>query len=529
MRLADGVFLFSLLVLILGARGLEAVRSVGEGADLPDAAVDLNVSDFETALRESPASFAVVEFFAHWCPACRNYKPHYEKVARIFNGPDAVHPGIVLMARVDCALKVIQINTNLCDRFSVGFYPMLLWGPPAKFVSGRWVPKQENGDLQLIDDGKTADQLLNWINKKLGRQKYCSHLTAGDTCVLCSSFNFDDARYENENTLAKNASDLEQIAHAIYDVEEATALAMDIIIEQKMIKPSTGAPFIKFLQLLVAHHPSKRCRRGIADLLVSFDDLLPSGPLSENAPILQEYDILKSYRICGKEVPRQYWIFCRGSKDDSRGFSCGLWVLFHSLSVRVADGESQLVFTTIRDFIKNFFVCDDCRRHFNEMSSRVQAPFNTTRGLSLWLWRAHNEVNERLMKVEKDMGTSDPRFPKTTWPPNQLCPSCYASSSPKKGVNPQIDWNEDEVYKFLVNYYGKKLASLSRDTTLSQKTDDIDEPNDTATSSNAVAVPIGAALAIALASCTFGALACFWRGQQKKKKYLHQLHSFKDV
>ncbi|XP_074579696.1 sulfhydryl oxidase 1-like [Curcuma longa] len=508
MRLADGAFLFSLLVLVLGARGLEAVRSVGEGADLPDAGVDLNVSDFETVLRESPASFAVVEFFAHWCPACRNYKPHYEKVARMFNGPDAVHPGIVLMARVDCAMK---INTNLCDRFSVGFYPMLLWGPPAKFVSGRWVPKQENGDLQLIDDGKTADRLLNWINKKLG-----------------SSFNFDDARYENENTLAKNASDLEQIARAIYDVEEATALAIDIIIENKMIKPSTRAPFIKFLQLLVAHHPSKRCRRGIADLLVSFDDLLPSGPLSEKAPI--DYDILKSYRICGKELPRQYWIFCRGSKDDSRGFSCGLWVLFHSLSVRVADGESQLVFTAIRDFIKNFFVCDDCRRHFNEMSLRLQAPFNTTRGLSLWLWRAHNEVNERLMKVEKDMGTSDPRFPKTIWPPNQLCPSCYASSSPKKGDNAQLDWNEDEVYKFLVNYYGKKLASSSRDnTTLSWKMDDVDESTDTATSSNAVAVPIGAALAIALASCTFGALACFWRVQQKKKKYLHQLHSFKDV
>ncbi|GAB2236388.1 hypothetical protein Droror1_Dr00028195, partial [Drosera rotundifolia] len=39
------------------------------------------------------------------CPAYRNYKPHYEKVARLFNGPDAPHPGIILMARVDCALK----------------------------------------------------------------------------------------------------------------------------------------------------------------------------------------------------------------------------------------------------------------------------------------------------------------------------------------------------------------------------------------------------------------------------------------
>ncbi|KAG5052085.1 hypothetical protein JHK87_004283 [Glycine soja] len=31
--------------------------------------------------------------------------PHYEKVARLFNEPDAVHPGIILIARVDCGLK----------------------------------------------------------------------------------------------------------------------------------------------------------------------------------------------------------------------------------------------------------------------------------------------------------------------------------------------------------------------------------------------------------------------------------------
>lgn len=35
-----------------------------------------------------------------------NLQPHYEKVARLFNGPDAVYPGMVLMVRVDCASKV---------------------------------------------------------------------------------------------------------------------------------------------------------------------------------------------------------------------------------------------------------------------------------------------------------------------------------------------------------------------------------------------------------------------------------------
>lgn len=41
-------------------------------------------------------------------------------------------------------------------------------------------------------------------------------------------------------------------------------------------------------------------------------------------------------------------------------------------------------------------------------------------------------------------------------------------------------------------------------------------------STNALVVPVGAALAIAVASCLFGALACFWRSQQKNRKYFHK-------
>lgn len=54
---------------------------------------------------------------------------------------------------------------------------MLLWGPSVKFVAGKWDPKQEKSEIQSIDDGRTADRLLNWINKKMGRQDVGSHFT----------------------------------------------------------------------------------------------------------------------------------------------------------------------------------------------------------------------------------------------------------------------------------------------------------------------------------------------------------------
>jgi len=62
-----------------------------------------------------------------------------------------------------------QVNTDLCDKFSVTHYPLLLWGRPIKFVAGRWDSKQENSEIRLIDDGRTAERLLNWINKRIGR------------------------------------------------------------------------------------------------------------------------------------------------------------------------------------------------------------------------------------------------------------------------------------------------------------------------------------------------------------------------
>lgn len=47
---------------------------------------------------------------------------------------------------------------------------MLLWGPTSKFVSGvGWAPKEEKSEIHAIEDGRTADRLLNWINKRMDR------------------------------------------------------------------------------------------------------------------------------------------------------------------------------------------------------------------------------------------------------------------------------------------------------------------------------------------------------------------------
>ncbi|KAF3495947.1 hypothetical protein DY000_02057646 [Brassica cretica] len=482
-----------------GSRSI--LRDIGSNgiSDHKDNAVELNATNFDSVFQDTPAKYAVLEFFAHWCPACRNYKPHYEKVARLFNGAEAVHPGTVLMTRVDCAAK---INIKLCDKFSIKRYPMLFWGPPRKFVGGSWEPKQEKSEIIVVEEWRTADLLLSWINKQLG-----------------SSYGLDDHKLGKDHLLP-NISDYEQISQAVFDIEEATEEAFDIILSLKAIKSSeTGASFIRFLQLLVPHHPSKRCRKGSAEILMNFDYLCPAGECSYDSGV---NNTLRNFHICGNDLPRGYYMFCRGSKNETRGFSCGLWILMHSLSVRIEDGESQFAFTALCDFINNFFMCDECRRHFHDMCLSVKTPFKKARDVVLWLWSTHNKVSERLKKDEESLGTGDPKFPKMIWPPKQLCSSCYLTST---GNN--IDWDHDEVYKFLKEYYGEKLVSSYKKKSaggVSKEEVVVAAAEEMAVPTNALVVPVGAALAIALASCAFGALACYWRTQQKNRKHHHNPH-----
>ena len=113
-----------------------------------------------------------------------------------------------------------QINTKLCNKFSIPYYPMLLWAPPAKFIGGRWNGKKENSEFTPIDDGRTAERLLKWINTQLGRyfENIIIIFSLVYACVvtLCfrflfSSYRFDDAKFENDELLHSNASDSEQV------------------------------------------------------------------------------------------------------------------------------------------------------------------------------------------------------------------------------------------------------------------------------------------------------------------------------
>ncbi|KAJ8686312.1 hypothetical protein QAD02_022106 [Eretmocerus hayati] len=149
------------------------------------------------------------------------------------------------------------------------------------------------------------------------------------------------------------------------------------------------------------------------------------------------------------------WIGCQGSSENSRGYPCGLWTMFHTLTVAAAedfdsnvDEDQSSVLVAMHAYIKNFFGCADCAEHFQGMAKNMSL-FEIQGGDDsiLWLWKAHNKVNERLAGDQ----TEDPKFKKIQYPAASNCPKCKFSDG---------SWDEVEVLRYLKRKYSKVNIDL---------------------------------------------------------------------
>lgn len=151
------------------------------------------------------------------------------------------------------------------------------------------------------------------------------------------------------------------------------------------------------------------------------------------------------------------WVGCQGSVAGLRGFTCGLWTLFHYLTVQAAEhdiSEDPLeVLQAMHGYVKYMFGCTDCSNHFQEMAIKNKIWNVTTKDDAvLWLWSAHNEVNRRLSGDP----TEDKMFPKQQFPSEASCNDCRRKeTSNYHNVKSGIDWDKTEVLSFL-----KKVHSL---------------------------------------------------------------------
>ncbi|CAJ0573389.1 unnamed protein product, partial [Mesorhabditis spiculigera] len=143
------------------------------------------------------------------------------------------------------------------------------------------------------------------------------------------------------------------------------------------------------------------------------------------------------------------WDHCKGSTPQFRGYTCGLWTTFHTLTIAAyrqgansADFHPLPILHSIRDWVGNFFGCLHCRDHFLKMTTKtfkIEENVKNREDVFIYLWEAHNRVNKRLSGRD----TEDPKYPKYKFPATFLCPNCITEDKP----------NYEQLKDFLLSYY----------------------------------------------------------------------------
>lgn len=124
------------------------------------------------------------------------------------------------------------------------------------------------------------------------------------------------------------------------------------------------------------------------------------------------------------------------------GYPCALWLLFHTLLANSDRRAAPHVLDAIRAFVVTFFGCTDCAQHFAQLWRDADgAAAQNAVDASIWLWKAHNAVTNRLMDEDPDAAPF-----KDIWPSKQDCETCHTKDEDLAKLKP---FDEDYVFYWL--------------------------------------------------------------------------------
>lgn len=112
----------------------------------------------------------------------------------------------------------------------------------------------------------------------------------------------------------------------------------------------------------------------------------------------------------------------------------------------------------------NYFSCEDCAKNFRIETANLSldriTQFEPPEFSVLWLWETHNRISKRL-SVDNE---TNPQRPNNWFPSHEQCSQCY--KRPPSYLNDptadstvifreSVEWNRDEILRFLVAEYTK--------------------------------------------------------------------------
>jgi Erv1 / Alr family/Thioredoxin len=385
---------------------------------------------------------------------CQHFRSHYiefaQQVKAIMEEFGVEGPPVQFYA-VSCTA-----NRKLCRSLGIKGYPKI-----KIFAAG----VQQNATAEVVYWKLHAFDVLDTLKIQV------QHLQLDASKLDSHGFNAkSDTTASNKKIHLRSKSDVESEFHRTKkQVFDDAYLSFDfnlrnaIFVQEGPLSNQTKAALRQWLELVRQTTPVVwQIRTVTKSILKDFDTVVAS----ENnlLKILDQYP-----------PPSPQWSPACTKGVSGMGYSCGLWELFHIMSVGLVEynlmiganddivlDELSLTTTgaaeTIRNFVEYFFACDVCRMNFitaydacaldrchrlnaDQMDSEQWIQF------PIWLYETHNAVNVRLLhekaqREHKTVSQSDEM--QARWPSRKACPLCWLESD---------GWDEEIVYKYLRTEY----------------------------------------------------------------------------
>jgi thiol-disulfide isomerase/thioredoxin len=410
-------------------------------------------------LREDYPIPRVVEFYSPWCGACQTFVPRYIAVAReVLNRLPPYH---LEFYAVSCSE-----HQQLCHSESIRGYPTTR---AFKAYSQEYVDLH-SFTVQSIDDALELDLKHKSVADADGKA-----LPIGDESKDEELLPSED---QNIRTLDILGATTDGYRHTRTDVYRDAALSFTYALEnyiyeggQVKLLPEQARALSEWFDLLYwTLPPTWMLHALINDLRRNIDDVVNS-----KSRLLE---IVKSHHGVVHERKHMQWSQgCRNGEGVVASFSCGLWCLFHIVSVGVPErhasvlGQRHRVSTqhaadTLMDYMRYFFNwCPQCReqalqlhnscafnscRRFRQRhkQSQKRPPESSWAEFPIWVWQFHNSINEKLMAKEASKlygrKPSKAEIHLSRWPPKDACFLCYRDNG---------SWNQHHVLKYLKEEY----------------------------------------------------------------------------
>lgn len=402
----------------------------------------------------------IINFYGHWCNTCKNFKPHYVHFARKVKQLADRHNETLKVYAISC-----HPNRKLCRKQTAQGYPLIRLLKPGQ-TKGLDLKHTEINPIRVLEKlGVKMDLKEEEGDWEMSSSTDSDQAQIGFLERASFALFGKDKIEKSDKYLPRSREDLKNDIH----------LSFDYVMRNSIF--SSDNPL------------SKEASEALKNWCIVLSKTLP---ISWEIHKLLD-SILKDFNYISKHEayltaaldqhppPTKGWsTSCsRGLPDE--GFTCGLWELFHAMTVGLVDfnnmvHEKRRISTekaahTLRDFIENFFQCSECRANFlkaydscshnrcrrlsTDVDGLARDKITAWAQLPLWLFETHNGVNVRLMKEkatrEGRETTVDDEI-SVLWPPYTECLPCWN----KDKDTGQLTHNPTVVYKWLQLEYGQR-------------------------------------------------------------------------